>query len=185
MSFGRLFWGDLSGESLWAYVLRQCPLGVEGVWSDLPLGDLWGSTSLPLTIPGSSWRSPLDFHLVDLWSLAVLPTIGFWLSGREKLLLLHRTAKATLCMGSGGCRSLRAGRCYGRWESVTFSMFFLTWRCRGCLSFLFSSVALGICRGRMLASETVMAVELVCLLRHSSPAGWLARLHWQSNLLAC
>jgi hypothetical protein len=118
------------------------------------------------------------------WWLApmVVGSSGPWLS---QLLLLHCTAKAILCMGSGGCLSLRAGRGYGRWESVTFSMFFLTWRCRGCLSFLFSPVALGICRGRMLAGETVMAVEPVCLLRHSSPAGWLARLHWQSTLLAC
>jgi hypothetical protein len=51
--------------------------------------------------------------------------------------------------------------------------------------FLFPPAALGDFRGRMLAGETVMAVEPVCLLRHSSPAGWLARLHWQSTLLAC
>lgn len=59
------------------------------------------------------------------WWLApmVVGSSGPWLS---QLLLLHCTAKAILCMGSGGCRSLRAGRGYGRWESVTFSMFFLT-----------------------------------------------------------
>jgi hypothetical protein len=69
---------SLSRESLWVYVLRQWTLDVEGVLLDFPLGDLWGSTLLPSTFPGSSWRSPLAFHLVALWNPAVSPTIGFW-----------------------------------------------------------------------------------------------------------